>query len=210
MDVSRRRELARRALEGYDHGPDAATAPTDRARERIGDADAVILVEGLSDLIAVEATAARFARDLDAEGVLVFPAGGAHAFGRALDEVARRGAVRRVAILCDLAEEPVVRRAVDHDGLAETEVHVCVEDLEDELLRAVGHEGVQGLLASQGDLASFRRLQAQPAWRGGAVQAQLRRFLGSGASRKLRYARLLVEVCPLDRLPGPLLAVARA
>lgn len=35
----------------------------------------------------------------------------------------------------------------------------------------------------------------------------MRRFLGSGARRKLRYARLLVESVDLDRVPDPLEAV---
>lgn len=208
MDVSRRRELARRALEGYVRGPEAATTPTELARARLEGAGAVVLVEGVSDQIAVEATAERLGRDLERDGVLVFPAGGAHAFGRAIEEV-RVGTTGRapgLAILCDRAEEPLVRRiARGTTGLA---VHVCVEDLEDELLRAVGHPAAEDLLSSQGDLASFRRMQAQPAWREGDLGAQLRRFLGAGASRKLRYARLLVGACPRERLPAPLVAAA--
>jgi hypothetical protein len=39
----------------------------------------------------------------------------------------------------------------------------------------------------------------------------MRRFLGSGARRKLRYARLLVEAAvDLDRLPRPLDALLTA
>ncbi len=71
--------------------------------------------------------------------------------------------------------------------------YVCVNDLEDELIRAVGTAGVEELFDSQGDLGSFRSLQSQPAWRGREPEAQMRRFLGSGSRRKLRYARLLVE-----------------
>ncbi len=63
------------------------------------------------------------------------------------------------------------------------------------------------LIDSQGDLGSFRSLQRQPQWRGQLAWAQLRRFLGSGARRKLRYARLLAGAVDLDRLPHPLGAV---
>lgn len=49
--------------------------------------------------------------------------------------------------------------------------------------------------------------QRQPAWRGKAAQAQLRRFLAAGSRRKLRYARLLTEAAELDRMPRPLDAV---
>jgi hypothetical protein len=85
--------------------------------------------------------------------------------------------------------------------------YVCVEDLEDELIRAIGAARVEALIDSLGDLGSFRSLQRQPEWRGQPAGAQLRRFLGSGARRKLRYARLLAGSVDLDRLPHPLEAV---
>jgi hypothetical protein len=84
---------------------------------------------------------------------------------------------------------------------------VCVDDLESELIRAVGPARVEALFDSQGDLGSFRTLQKQPAWRTQRVEDQMRRFLGSGARRKLRYARLLVGSVDLDRVPHPLDAV---
>jgi hypothetical protein len=82
--------------------------------------------------------------------------------------------------------------------------YVCVVDLEDELIRALGAASVQALLDSQGDLDSFRTLQKEPAWRGQSVEAQLRRFMGSGARRKIRYARLLVDALDLADTPRPL------
>ena len=89
--------------------------------------------------------------------------------------------------------------------------YVCVDDLEDELIRAVGAEAAEMLFASQGDLASFRSLQSQPAWRGREPEAQIHRFLGSGSGRKLRYARLLVEeAVGRDTLPRPLDAMLTA
>jgi hypothetical protein len=53
----------------------------------------------------------------------------------------------------------------------------------------------------------LRTIQRQPAWRGKDEAAQLRRFLGAGAQRKLRYARLLTEAISLDRIPRPLSAL---
>jgi hypothetical protein len=38
----------------------------------------------------------------------------------------------------------------------------------------------------------------------------LRRFLGAGAQRKSRYARLLTEAIEADRMPRPLTAVLAA
>jgi hypothetical protein len=87
---------------------------------------------------------------------------------------------------------------------------VCVDDLESELIRAVGPARVEALFDAQDDLGSFRTLQKQSGWRTKSVEAQMRRFLGSGARRKLRYARLLVAAVELERVPYPLHAVLAA
>jgi hypothetical protein len=120
-----------------------------------------------------------------------------------------------LAGLCDLHEEDVFRRALVASGVGSPRTtradmerlgfHVCVSDVEDDLVRAVGAAGFEALVESQGDLGSFRSLQSQPAWRGREPEAQLRRFLGSGSGRKLHYARLLVEAAvDRDTVPRPL------
>jgi len=81
---------------------------------------------------------------------------------------------------------------------------VCVADLEDELIRALGPPAVEDVVDSEGDLGSFRTLQRQPAWRERPLEEQLRRFMGSGGRRKIRYARLLVEALDLADMPRPL------
>jgi len=216
MDVSRRGELASRLLDGYVHGPAAATEATARALARVPGAGIVVLVEGISDQIAVETLAARRGRDLGAERVVVLPVGGAHAMARYLTRFGPAGAGLRLAGLCDAGEEDVVRRGLASAGIGSPGTRagmerlgfcVCVEDLEDELIRAVGVTQVEALIESQGDLGSFGSLQRQPGWRGQPAAAQLRRFLGSGARRKLRYARLLAGAVDLDRLPHPLEAL---
>jgi hypothetical protein len=216
MDRTRRRELASRLLDGYVHGPAAATEATAVALAKVAAAQAVVLVEGISDQIAVETLAARGGRDLDAEHVVVLPVGGAHAITRYLEQLGPGGAGLRLAGLCDSGEENVVRRGLARAGIGSPRTraglerlgfYVCVEDLEDELIRAIGVARVAELIDSQGDLGSLRSLQRQPQWRGQPAGAQLRRFLGSGARRKLRYARLLVGAVDLDRLPHPLEAV---
>jgi hypothetical protein len=82
--------------------------------------------------------------------------------------------------------------------------YVCDADLEDELIRAVGADEVVRIAHAEGDLRSFRTLQKQAAWRGRPIEKQLRRWLGSGGRRKLRYARLLVEALDLTDMPRPL------
>jgi hypothetical protein len=213
MDIAKRRELASRLLDGYVHGPAAATEATARALAKTAGARGVVLVEGISDQIALETLASRRDRDLDADGVVVLPMGGAHAIRRYLNQFGPAGAGLRLAGLCDVGEEGVFRRGLAGAGLGTPETrpemerlgfYVCVDDLEDELIRAIGADHVDALVDRQGDLGSFRSLQRQPEWRGQPVEAQLRRFLGSGARRKLRYGRLLAGAVDLDRLPRPL------
>ena len=216
MNNERRRELSRRALSGYVNGPAAGTQATIRALARVGDARAIVVVEGISDQIALETLAERRGRDLDAERVVILPIGGAQAIVRHLPRLDPKGTQVRLAGLCDAAEEETFRRglAKAHLGSPQTRddmeglgFFVCVCDLESELIRAVGPARVEALFDSQGDLGSFRTLQKQSAWRAQNVEAQMRRFLGSGARRKLRYARLLVASVELHRVPHPLDAV---
>jgi len=163
---------------------------------------AVVLVEGTSDRIALETLARRRGRDLAAEGVSVVAIGGAQAVGRVLDDVV--GTSRAIAGLCDAGEEADFRRAFERAGLDPLRVHVCVADLEAELIRALGASAVEDVLEANGELGSFRTLQKQPVWRDRPVEDQLRRFMGSGARRKARYAALLVEALDLDAMPRPL------
>jgi hypothetical protein len=174
---------------------------------------AVVLVEGVSDQCAVEALAERRGRDLAAEGVSVIPIGGAQSIGRFLDRFGPQGLDVKLAGLCDAGEEGDFRRGLERAGLGSdltrTEMErlgffVCVADLEDELIRALGSTAVEEVVDAQGDLGSFRTLQKQPEWRGRATEEQLRRFMGSGARRKIRYGRLLVEALDLSQVPRPL------
>jgi hypothetical protein len=122
-------------------------------------------------------------------------------------------ATRRGLGLCDEAEELHLKRGLARAGFGSplTRVDmerlgffVCVADLEDELIRALGPIQVEEVVAAQGELGSFRGFQNQPAQRGRAVERQLRRFMGTRAGRKAKYARLLVEALDLARVPRPL------
>jgi Overcoming lysogenization defect protein-like, TOPRIM domain len=174
---------------------------------------AVVLVEGSSDQCAVEALAERRGRNLDAERVTIVPIGGAQAIGRFLDHFGPRGLDVRLAGMCDAAEERDFQRGLERAGIGadltragmeELGFYVCDADLEDELIRALGPQRVEEVVEAHGDLGAFRTFQKQPEWRGRSVADQLRRFMGSGGSRKIRYARLLVEALELDAVPRPL------
>ena len=177
------------------------------------DPRAVVLVEGISDQRAVEALAERRGRNLDAEGVAVVPIGGAQAIGKFLQRFGPQGLDVRLAGLYDAAEEGDFRRGLERAGLgsdltrADMErlgFYVCDADLEDELIRALGAASVEEVVDAQGELGSFRTLQKQPAWQGRPTEEQLRRFMGSGGRRKIRYARFLVDALDLDQVPRPL------
>jgi hypothetical protein len=174
---------------------------------------AVVLVEGVSDQVAVEALAERRGRNLEDEGISVVPIGGAQAIGRFLDHFGPRGLDVGLAGLCDAAEESEFRRGLEQAGLGSNLTrfdmerlgfYVCVEDLEDELIRALGAAAVEEVVEAHGDLGPFRTLQKQPAWLGRPREDQLRRFMGSGGRRKIRYARYLVEALEPGSVPRPL------
>ncbi|HEX5027317.1 MAG TPA: TOPRIM nucleotidyl transferase/hydrolase domain-containing protein [Gaiellaceae bacterium] len=169
----------------------------------------VVFVEGPSDKAALEALAHRLGRDLVEERIDVVAIGGAHAIGRFLRDLPPGV---DAAGLYDIGELAPFARALEHAGLgpagtrAELETlgfFVCDPDLEGELIRALGAEGVEAVLERSGKLGAFRTFQKQPQWRGRPVEDQLRRFFGSSAG-KARHAPLLVDALALDRIPAPL------
>jgi len=185
-------------------------------------ASAVILVEGWSDQAAVDTLARRRGWDLQTEGILTLPIGGVTNLGAFVQVLGASGLGLRLAGLCDAAEENYVRRTLERAGLG-TDLNragleaigffICEADLEDELIRALGPTAVEAILDVQGELNSFRRFQEQPAQRGRNLDAQLRRFMGTRARRKVRYGSLLTDAIGLAKVPRALdlvIACARA
>ncbi|HTZ27941.1 MAG TPA: TOPRIM nucleotidyl transferase/hydrolase domain-containing protein [Streptosporangiaceae bacterium] len=173
----------------------------------------VVLVEGRSDQAALEALAGRRGQALGAGGISIAAMGGATNIGHFLDRFGPHGLDVRLAGLCDADEESVVRRALGRAGLGsglsragmeELGFFVCTADLEDELIRALGTEGVERVIEAQGELRSFRIFQRQPAQQGRSPQRQLHRFMGTRAGRKSQYARLLVDALDPGCVPRPL------
>ncbi len=160
----------------------------------------VILVEGVTDRIALEAVAAKLGLDLGAAGIEIVPIGGAQAVGRAY----AKHDTEQVVGLCDAAEQGWFRRVL---GSA---TYVCVEDLEDELIRALGPAAVEEVIDANGELDSFRNFQNQVAWRGRPVDAQLHRWFRSAHQRNKRYPPLLIEALDRAQMPAPLAGVLAA
>jgi hypothetical protein len=182
----------------------------------LAQAAAAVLVEGASDQAALTTLAVRRGRDLSGEGVVVVPMGGATNIGHFLEVFGPRGFGVRLAGLCDEGEEPAFRRGLDRAGLApgpgrsgleRLGFFVCVTDLEDELIRALGVAATEQLIGEQGELGSFRTFVKQPAQRARPREQQLRRFLGTRSGRKIRYGHVLAAALDLTRVPRPLAGV---
>jgi hypothetical protein len=194
---------------------DGTAAPTPEAVRGldIPKPQRVVLVEGVSDRVALEALAGRRDRNLDAEGVCVLPMGGAMSIGRFLRLLGPHGLDLRLAGLCDLREERYFLRGLERAGLG-TDLtrsamealgfQVCVVDLEDELIRALGPDRVEDVIAAQGDLRRLQTFRNQPFQRERTARQQLRRFLGTTSGRKERYAAALVSALDPGSVPEPL------
>ncbi len=160
----------------------------------------IVLVEGTSDGRAVGTLARRRGRDLRAEGVAVVPMGGYGNLPRVLGQYRDV----RLAGLYDVGEEWHFLRALgcaDRGELERAGFYACTRDLEDELTRAVGPDGMERVLVEQGELRAFRTYQKQLAHRALQLEEQLYGFMWN---RKQRYAVLLVEALDLERVPRPL------
>jgi predicted ATP-dependent endonuclease of OLD family len=88
-----------------------------------------VLVEGISDQIAIETLATRLGRNLTSEGVSVVSMGGAHAFGRFLTRFGPHGAHLGIAGLYDVGEESVVNRALQRAGFGSSLTRTDMEEL---------------------------------------------------------------------------------
>ncbi len=119
----------------------------------------------------------------------------------------------RLAGLCDAGEEGHFRRALEQAGFGSNLTRadmerlgfcVCVEDLEDELIRSLDAVAVEQVIDAQGELGRFRTLQHQPAQQGRTIEQQLRRFMGTRGGRKIQYGALLVGALDLGQVPPPL------
>jgi hypothetical protein len=172
----------------------------------------IVLVEGVTDELALMLAARRLGRDLDAEGVSVVPINGAHAISRFLRQLAAQAPGAKLAGLYDEGEEEVIRAALERAGhgplvgrsqLEGVGFFACTADLEDELIRAVSETDLSRLIELEGDAQPWRKFRNQQAWRGRPVDEQFHRFIRSVSERNTRYVRAIVETIDPSRLPRP-------
>lgn len=183
----------------------------------------VVLVEGGSDQAALEVLACRQGLAIGPGALHIVAMGGATSIGHFVRLLGPRGLNIPLGGLCDAGEEDYVRDALARSGLARSGLaqdgrspagsragmeacgfYVCTADLEDELIRAVGTDAVQQIIATCGEMRSFRTFQGQPAHRQESMGQQLHRFMGTRSGRKSQYARLLAEAVEPARVPRPL------
>jgi hypothetical protein len=173
----------------------------------------VVLVEGVSDQVAIQALGKRYGRNLDDNGITIVAIGGATKIWSFLDLLGPLGLNAKVAGLCDAGEERHFRRALQRAGfgpdltrldMEALGFYICDADLEAELIRSIGVPAGLEVIAAHGDLGRFRIFQQQPEWQQQGEAAQLRRWLGTTAYRKIEYAELLVNALDLNRAPEPL------
>jgi hypothetical protein len=187
---------------------------TEARLERVAVMEKAILVEGITDAAAVRTMARRAGRDLDAEGVAVVTLGGGGGLETYLRRLGPDGLGLELLGLCDVDHEARWARRLERAGLGSGSdldraamealgFFVCDRDLEDELIKALGVDAVESLIAEQGDLHAFQTLTKQPYHRDGNRLDQLRRFLTSQSGRK-RYIPLLVESLEPGAEPRPL------
>lgn len=198
------------------------------------DADTVVLVEGDSDRVAVETLARCRELDLEASRTVVLAMGGVTNIGHHLRALAPG---QRVLGLCDAGETAIVTRALERTGRSTADGVVGPDRIA--ALARLGFRNLRGRPGGGADpgarhrshragagpgrhLRAFRTLQNQPAQQGRATAQQLRRWFGSGATRKIRYAALMVEAlagaaadgievpAPLEQLMSDLGATVRS
>lgn len=173
----------------------------------------IVLVEGVTDKLALTLAARRSGRDLEAEGLSVVPLNGVHAIGRFLRRLAAEEPRANLAGLYDVGEEEVIRAALeragcgsslDRSGLERVGFFACSADLEDELVRAAGVTILSRLIELEGDGQPWDTFRKQHAWQGRPVDHQFRRFIRSQSGRNSRYIRAIVETIDPSKLPRPL------
>src|SRR6185312_2571315 len=147
---------------------------------------AVIVVEGMSDRVALETLAERRGIALRAQGISIVHLDGATNIGHFLDLFGPHGLDVRLAGLCDAAEEGYFRRALARASVGSP---LSRDDLEEALIRALGVAAVEGVIRAQGEIRSLRTFQQMPAWKGQSPEKKLHRFMGTRSGRKSLYAR---------------------
>ena len=161
--------------------------------------------------------------DLRAEGVLTLPIGGVTNLGAFIQVLGPcRGSASGWPVCAMPPRWHYARRALrtgrpgrqtsPSAGLEARGFFVCDADLEDELIRALGTPACRGRSSRRrASSTRFAGSRGSPPNGDAVLNAQLRRFLGTRARRKVRYGSLLIDAMALAHVPRALgLVIAHA
>ncbi|MEO6414205.1 MAG: TOPRIM nucleotidyl transferase/hydrolase domain-containing protein [Pedococcus sp.] len=171
-----------------------------------------VLLEGASDVAALRVVAGRGGISLADQGVHLVDMHGATNIRRHLIAAAEAADSPRVLGMCDAPEAPYFVRALRRVGCAVESAdelpwwgfQVCERDLEDELMRDLGEQGIRDVLEALGLTQRLAMLTQQPAWVSGTFHEQVHRFAGAASGRKELMAGAMAEALDMDQLPKPL------
>ncbi|KGN36956.1 hypothetical protein [Knoellia subterranea] len=161
-----------------------------------------VLLEGASDVAAVQVLRAARGVDAEDEPCLLIDMGGATNVRRHVERAAAADPLPRVIGMCDEREAPFFTRALD--VIPTFTFTVCRRDLEDEFMRALGLDGTLAVLESVDLLTTFEAFTRQQAWQGRPLLDQLRRFVGTTSGRKELLAVALAGALDEATTPAPL------
>jgi len=172
----------------------------------------VILVEGVSDKLALEAAAELSGVSLDGKGVSIVSVDGGNTLRMYLRLFGGEGFGLDLVGMCDEDKEGVWQRDLSDAGYGDVpdraamehlHFYVACQDLEDELVRALGDQETEECIREQGDSTKLSKFSGQPKQAGKSRHDQLRAFL-QVRDRKARYAPLLVDRLTEAALPDVL------
>jgi hypothetical protein len=177
-----------------------------------------VLLEGASDVAAVRVVAERSGLGLTDQGIHLVDMHGATNIRRHLLAAAEAVDSPRVLGMCDAPEARFFVRALRRVGCAVATVdelpwwgfQVCDRDLEDELMRDLGEQGLRSVLDDLGLTQRFAMLTQQPAWVSESFHEQVHRFAGAASGRKELMAAAMAAALDLRALPSPLAGLVEA
>lgn len=172
-------------------------------------AETVILVEGFSDLLAVRVLATKLGIDVDAAGVSVLSLEGGDLFVHYLQLLGPAGLQLDVRGLCD---DDKAARWIDrlgregfavHDGatMAAAGFHICVPDLEGELMAPLSEADLNAVFVAEGAADEFQTFAAQPDQQAKTPDEQRLAFIKKD---KIRWAPLVADAVPDAGIPQPI------
>lgn len=179
----------------------------------------MILLEGASDVAAVRVLAHTrgLGTAVDEGSIAAVSLDGVTNMRTGIVTARERHPEARVLGLCDAREQQVAVRALiatgvlaegaGADDLPGAGFFVCHDDLEEELMRALGRDGVEAAIETLGLQPALLAFQRQEAWRGRPFEEQVHRFCAVASGRKIAMAGAMGAGLSVEQIPAPIAAL---